>query len=51
MRKGRGDCFFCCFRLAGEGEVCQAALGETHSQAALGNDREGALGNDRVGAL
>ena len=24
-------------------EICQAALGETHSQAALGNDRRGGL--------
>ena len=39
------------FRSRADGVGCQAALGETHSQAALGNDRGAALGNDRGAAL
>ena len=31
--------------------ICQAALGGTHSQAALGNDRGAALGNDKGGEV
>ena len=39
------------FQFTPDIRIRQAALGKTHSQAALGNDREAALGGDRGAAL